>query len=292
MMGLGFEEIIVILILSILLFDAKQVAQALKWLRTTKNKLANLQYDIEQKLEGVIEETIQVTPIAKNNFDPELQNSEEINKKADPEQTVQISATQKLRKQINFRIDQTPQDELQKASNQILQKLITLEDYKNASQIIIYSSLKDEVQTQEMINHILRDLKEVLLPRINSETKIMEFCPIFNPTEQLQPGKYGILEPLSDIKAVETTHTNLILVPGRVFGIQGQRIGRGKGYYDKFLEKEKQAIRIGISFESQVTTALIPQFDHDQKMDFILTEKRLISSPRKKKDYDENITRS
>jgi 5-formyltetrahydrofolate cyclo-ligase len=294
MMGLGFEEMIVILVLSILLFDAKQVASALKWLRTTKNKLANLQYDIEQKLEGVIQETVSVTPVAQKNSMDSEQNSnktEASNSLVNEEQksnnetpNPEILATQKLREQIKFRISQTPQEELQEASLRLSKKLRNLEFYQNATQIIVYSSLEDEVCTKEIIKNILADKKEVLLPRINTETKIIEFCPISKPDEELRPGKYGILEPLSEIKAVETTHTNLILVPGRVFGIQGQRIGRGKGYYDKFLEKTNQVTRIGIAFESQVITAHIPQFEHDQKMDFILTEKRLISSPRKKKD--------
>jgi 5-formyltetrahydrofolate cyclo-ligase len=280
MMGLGFEEIIVILILSVLLFDAKQVAQALKWFRTTKNKLVNLQYDIEQKLEGVVEKSVKVTPIAKLDINKKDTSSNNDDKEtpADP------TETQILRNQIKFRISQTPHDELDKASSTITKKFSELHLYQKANSIMVYLSLKDEVGTGQIISNILTDQKTLLVPRINRETQVMEFCPIENPTEQLTPGKYGILEPLSHIKAVETIHTNLILVPGRVFGIQGQRIGRGKGYYDRFLEKTHQAIRIGIGFESQVITANIPQFEHDQKMDFILTEKRLISSPRKQKD--------
>lgn len=292
MMGLGFEEIIVILILSVLLFDAKQVAQALKWFRTTKNKLANLQYDIEQKLEGVVEDTITVTPMAKINRDEadlEAPAKDDSSKTQSDSKKIEV---QRLRDQIKFRINQTPQDELEKASSTIFKKLAELEDYQKAKTIAVYSSLDDEVNTKKIISKIIADKKTLLFPRIDIDTQKMEFCPVESPTDQLRTGKHGILEPLSNIKAVETTHTNLILVPGRVFGIQGQRIGRGKGYYDKFLEKTNQATRIGIGFESQVTTANIPQFSHDQKMDFILTEKRLISSPRKKKDYNENITRS
>lgn len=284
MMGLGFEEIIVILILSVLLFDAKQVAQALKWFRTTKNKLANLQYDIEQKLEGVIEDTVTVTPVAQKNLSEIKAENGKLKAEELTEDESKRQEAQRLRKQIKFRLDQTPQDELDKASSSISKKLIELEEYQRAKTIIAYLNLKDEVDTSAIIHKILADEKIVLVPRINADTQIMEFCPIIKPSEELTPGKYGILEPLSNIKAVETSHTNLILVPGRVFGIQGQRIGRGKGYYDKFLEKTNQAIRIGIGFESQVTTANIPQFEHDQKMDFILTEKRLISSPRKQKD--------
>ena len=134
------------------------------------------------------------------------------------------------------------QKQLAKQSTLICKKILASPQFQNAQEIFAYMALPDEVDLSEVIKQALQDGKKVALPKIISKTDgIMQFFYLDSQkalAQQTSNGAYGILEPDENMPAtLDTTHKTLILVPGRAFTKDGDRLGRGKGYYDRYLAK-------------------------------------------------------
>lgn len=148
----------------------------------------------------------------------------------------------------------------------IVNKLLDLDIYKNSRVIALYYSLCDEVDTKDLIIKSLD--KTVLLPKVINDKMI--FIKI-NKDTKYNKSNLGVLEPLGK---EYLGNIDLIIVPGVSFDRERNRLGFGKGYYDKYL-KDKDIYKIGICFNKQLTDTL-PIDDYDIKMDLIITEKELI----------------
>lgn len=157
-------------------------------------------------------------------------------------------------------------------SKEICRKLIRSNEYQNARVIALYYSLKNEVSTLELIKYSLNDQKKVLLPKIMGE--VMVFYEI-KSLENLRKGPLGIMEP-QDGTIFDKNNIDLIVVPGVCFDHNLNRIGFGKGYYDKYLDGYLGE-KIGICFDDQVTDDTILSEDTDIKLKYIITEKNIYS---------------
>lgn len=158
-------------------------------------------------------------------------------------------------------------------SHLIFHNLEALEIWEKAKIINTYVSLKDEVDTRFIIYHSLIQGKRVFSPIIfKNELKFGEIYS-FN---DLEYGPFGILQP-KKVSRVSYDLFDLIIVPGIAFDCRGYRIGYGKGYYDRFLKNVKRGIKIGIIFEELLMDAFPFEPEvYDQKVDIIITEKRII----------------
>jgi ribonuclease D len=107
----------------------------------------------------------------------------------------------------------------------------------------------------------------LLLPRVQDQQK-MEFVSVQDLESELQKGAFGIMEPKADLPAYENLPTAFI-VPGLVFGKDGSRIGRGAGYYDRYLASVKGVPRLGVAYSAQIRNSL-PQNAMDMRMDEVL----------------------
>ena len=107
----------------------------------------------------------------------------------------------------------------------------------------------------------------LLLPRVQDKQK-MEFVSVQDLESELQKGAFGIMEPKADLPAYENLPTAFI-VPGLVFGKDGSRIGRGAGYYDRYLASVKGIPRLGVAYSAQIRNSL-PQNAMDMRMDEVL----------------------
>lgn len=154
-----------------------------------------------------------------------------------------------------------------KLSTIIVNKILNLDIYKKARVVALYKSLDTEVNTNDLIIQSLVD-KIVLLPKIVNDE--MVFIKIDKDTEYIK-SRIGVMEPNGDIY---TGDIDLIIVPGVSFDEELNRLGFGKGYYDKYLAS-KNIFKIGICFDNQVIK-LLPVNDYDIKMDLVVTDKRLI----------------
>jgi 5-formyltetrahydrofolate cyclo-ligase len=107
--------------------------------------------------------------------------------------------------------------------------------------------------------------KKLLFPRVDGESLRLHHVEV---RTQLQPGAFSLLEPLAGLPEVEPT-ADVILVPGMAFDRSGRRLGRGGGYYDRFLS-HSEGVRVGVCFEEQMVCE-VPSEAHDLGMDFVIT---------------------
>jgi len=173
-----------------------------------------------------------------------------------------------LRKKMLEKRDSLTENELNAKSNAIIERLLHHPKFKSASTIAVYLPKGSEVSTKKIILKSLEMGKEVLVPVTNDHIEFYKFSSF----EDLVAGKYGIMEPKT--KMLPSRQPDLILIPGVCFGHCMHRIGYGKGCFDHYL-KDSEAYRIGICFEFQVMEEL-PKHENDERMDEIITEKRII----------------
>jgi 5-formyltetrahydrofolate cyclo-ligase len=167
------------------------------------------------------------------------------------------------------------QNEIVSFSNIISKKVISSKVFKKSVLIGTYFPIGSEVNTFEIIKHSLATKKTIGLPRIIDSTSIVFFKIIENSFEviKMRKGKYGILENSTSNSIIE--EMDLLIVPGIAFDLQGNRIGYGKGYYDRFLSKRKASYIIGLAFENQIIHK-IPKTENDIPVNALFTEKRII----------------
>jgi len=145
--------------------------------------------------------------------------------------------------------------------------------YKNSNQLMLYMPLGNEVDTTEILNTSFRDGKKVVLPVTDKTSG--EITPFYvSQDTKLIKGAFSVIEP-AGTKIADMTKTDVILVPGIAFDKTGNRVGFGKGCYDRFL-KQSPATLIGFCYKFQVCEA-IPAEEHDVKMNNIITEEGIIS---------------
>ncbi|PIE57001.1 MAG: 5-formyltetrahydrofolate cyclo-ligase [Desulfobulbus propionicus] len=168
-------------------------------------------------------------------------------------------------------------------STKIGNTLLSLLQVIHSRHVFIYVSFRSEVATHTIIDALLAMGKEVSVPVISSKGKCLESIRITDPETQLAPGHWGIPEPLETVCAVnrvDLERLDCIVLPGAVFDERGGRFGYGGGYYDRLLARVPGAPRIGLAFELQVTSR-IPLAPHDELLDLVVTEKRVITGTRK-----------
>lgn len=152
-------------------------------------------------------------------------------------------------------------------SKTILKNILSTKEYQRSKTIALYSSISSEVKTEELIRVSLKE-KRVVLPRIN-EDNTMNFYEI-KSLEDLKTGKFNIKEPIKESKVVKKEDIDLIIIPGICFDLNKNRIGYGKGYYDRYLSNTKIK-KIGICYEKQIVKE-IEANKTDIKLDYLITE--------------------
>ena len=177
----------------------------------------------------------------------------------------------KLRKQVlNKRFSLTP-GQRSVASAEIEARLFSLPEFFTATTVMFYASFQSEVETHSMIRRALAEGKQVVLPRVKG--KELELLEIENFDQDVAPGAWGILEPVGG-KTAQLKDIGLIILPGAVFDVQGNRIGYGAGFYDKLLPLYKGRT-VALAFELQLVSS-VPAASHDIPVHKIVTEKRVI----------------
>ena len=155
---------------------------------------------------------------------------------------------------------------LSELSEKICNRLVKTDAFKNAQCIAIYWGLKDEVQTSGIIEEWCNK-KRIVLPVIHGN----DICfHAFTGKEKLKKGVYEIQEPTSG-DTIPHDNIDLFIVPGVAFDRNCNRLGRGKGYYDRYLTGINKPM-IGICFDFQLIDS-IPTEKHDVKMTMVITEK-------------------
>lgn len=149
----------------------------------------------------------------------------------------------------------------------IIERLKQHPKLSSAHTILLYSALPDEVQTQSLINELVLQGKTILLPKVIDNTN-MELRQ-YTGTNDLSTGAYGIMEP-SGKRFTDYATIDLAIIPGMAFDSKGHRLGRGKGYYDRFLSQlTPKTIKIGLCFPWQ-RVDYVPTDENDVSMDYVI----------------------
>lgn len=164
-----------------------------------------------------------------------------------------------------------------KAGNLVAEKIIKTDFYKMAEYVFLYMACGGEIDVLRLLTNSINDGKKVLLPKVHDGTCEMDFYFIDEKKSvqnQLTKGAFGILEPIDSLEKFDFSSSSdkkniLMIVPGLAFSKKGQRLGKGKGFYDRYLEKLKKNnfsfYTIGVAYNEQVFEN-IPT----EKTDFIL----------------------
>ncbi|MBN1898088.1 MAG: 5-formyltetrahydrofolate cyclo-ligase [Spirochaetes bacterium] len=180
---------------------------------------------------------------------------------------------QLLRKEIKVRMEKLSKRERIEKEHQIYRNLFAMAKFKKSVHILSYVSFKNEVDTKYIIQRSIEEGKKVYVPRVDEDTNELKICAL-SSFKELKKGYRGIPEPINE--PVEKEKFDLILVPGLAFDPNGFRLGRGEGYFDKYLDKVK-GFKVGLGFFLQIVEK-IPVEGHDIKMNMIITEKGFIES--------------
>ena len=178
----------------------------------------------------------------------------------------------KIRKEIKSKFKAYSSLEKSGKSAIIRGKLFNEEEFKRARVVMFYVSLQDEVDTFIMIDEALKAGKRIVVPVILKKEKRLIAGEIHNRLEDLESQHFGIYQPRQDrVKEVPLDDIDLVVVPGVAFDRKNIRLGRGHGYYDRFLSGlPKRTKTIGLAFDFQVLEDL-PQDPHDVPVSKIIT---------------------
>jgi 5-formyltetrahydrofolate cyclo-ligase len=184
-----------------------------------------------------------------------------------------IAYKKKARKEILSKLRSQSRTDILKKSSIIKERLFGLEEFRKARCVIAYVSMAEEVDTHQIIDESIRMGKMVGVPVLVKGERDLIISQITDRIRQLEIGPYGINQPKKDeIKPISPESMDLILVPALVYDKGGNRLGRGKGYYDRFLEKvPEHALTVGLCFDFQIAES-VPTVPHDIPVRTLLTD--------------------
>ncbi|KAJ8331551.1 hypothetical protein QVD99_001820 [Batrachochytrium dendrobatidis] len=157
------------------------------------------------------------------------------------ETTVKL-AKAAFRKQMRATLKTVPFESIEQQSKAVTGKLLATPEYQRSSKIALFLSMKGEVDTTQILRDVLESGKQCFIPMCNPEAMEMVLLKSWDDFEKLPRNSWGIPEPQPQdgrLNALDPSvgGLDLIIMPGLAFDHSGNRIGYGKGYYDKFLAK-------------------------------------------------------
>lgn len=251
--GLGISEMLLVLTLVLLFFGSKEVPSFIRHVAQFIAKVRRYGDEIRREIDGA---------------------SQSIVASADAQPADTGEKKKELRRHfISKRLSLSPEKRLEK-SRTIHDKLFDQEAFREARSVMIYVSTDDEVHTREMMEQMLSAGKRVVVPFCFDGVCRLGIAEIRDQHNELVPGKFGILEPHESLrKNFLKSDIDLVVCPGVAFDQYGARLGRGKGYYDSFLEELKGRITIiGVAYGCQISTDPLPFDYHDIACDQVITE--------------------
>ncbi len=158
--------------------------------------------------------------------------------------------------------------ERMKAAEEVFSRVEKTTAFIMADRILMYHSLPDEVNTRAFLRK-WADRKNFYLPRVNGVN--LDILPY--DESRLELGSFHIEEP-TGTDTVDPSEIELIIVPAVAYDRKGNRLGRGKGFYDRLLQSAK-ATTIGVGYGFQLVDE-VPTEPHDQGVDMVITENATI----------------
>ncbi len=189
-----------------------------------------------------------------------------------PVKDIRPIKSQLREKYKQMRRDMPPESKASK-DRQIADRIFRLWQYRENTTLLTYVSTDIEVDTKAIIKRALEDGKKVAVPRCVPGTRLMEFYYI-DGLDDLEPGAFGVLEPIPDPTKLMTDFSNgICLVPAFSYDWNGFRLGYGKGYYDRFLSNFEGNM-IGVCY-SECVRPTLPHGRYDRAVELLVTDRFL-----------------
>jgi 5-formyltetrahydrofolate cyclo-ligase len=253
--SLGIGELGVVVALAVVLVKPKELGKVMREFGKLKRKVSQIQAEVKTQLETITLEAEANEKRAKVGND-----------KAG------------LRTVAKEQIQSLPAGDRAEAAQAIVEKVAEWPGYKNAKVISCFSGTVEELDTEPLLRRILGDGKTLVMPYvINGEgkEKTMGMAPVEDLEKDLSEGAFGILEPRPEVRKDGAPEPDLVLIPGLSFDLRGGRLGKGLGFYDRYLTG-RQAMRAGLGYDVQITDKNLTLDPHDQLMDAVVSEKRIL----------------
>lgn len=171
-----------------------------------------------------------------------------------------------LRQIIRARKASYSKEQLEVMSVSVCRDIMQDGAWRAAGVVLLYHALPDEVNTELLIERAVFMGKTVLLPVVVGDDLELR---VYEGDSSLSVGAFGIKEPTGPVFPVsEYDSINLAIVPGMAFDAYGNRLGRGKGYYDRLLPRLRNAMKIGVCFPFQMVER-VPSEVHDVKVEIL-----------------------
>lgn len=190
--------------------------------------------------------------------------------------TAPMQTKKELRKKILSLRRSLPHEQICQNSGIICSQILASPVYRNASCVMAFVSMADEVQTREVLIDALAAGKKLCIPYITDLGSGIMQAAIVDDLSMLVPDKLGILSVAADkARFISPAELDLIIVPGVAFSNDKHRLGMGSGFYDRFLPKAAKAVKAGAFFSIQKVSC-VPTDKYDFPLDMIFTENELL----------------
>ena len=185
-----------------------------------------------------------------------------------------------VRKRMLAKLKTLSLTEARAKSTAICHRLTEVHELWGVNAVCGFISFGVEVYTHDLMRHFLAERKHVSVPSFDPVGQRYICSELKHFDADLVEGHMGILEPKhSAIRPVRVDIPDAWLVPGLAFDENGNRLGRGKGYYDQLL-RDARGVKVVLAYDFQVLNE-VPAEPHDVRMDFIVTETRVVRCQRK-----------
>lgn len=182
-----------------------------------------------------------------------------------------MSIKSELRQRLRRVLSDIPDDEIGTRSLQACHRLFEQPEYTGAQVVMVFLPLAHELDTTPLVLRAWQDRKRVLAPKVSWNQRRMIPVEIRSLTDDLAVSNLGVREPVSGIP-IPVSLIDLVIVPGLGFDEHGNRLGRGRGFYDRFLaHAEFKGVACALAFEPQVTTSL-PVGPLDRRVNMLVTD--------------------
>lgn len=258
--SLGLGELGVVVTLIVVLVKPKELGKILREFGKLKRKVLQIQTDVKSQLESIT-----VAEEAKDKLES-LRHDKAGMRKWAKEQVAAMPATERA-----------------EASRILAASVAGWSAYARASVVSCFAGTLGEVDTDPLLRRILEDGKTLLMPYVDAPGpgQTLGMAVVKDPEGDLSEGAFGILEPNAGARAMPAPEPDLVLVPGACFDLRGGRLGKGMGFYDRYLAG-RPVLKAGLCFDVQITQKNLALDPHDQLMDAVVSERRLLvfSAPR------------
>lgn len=195
-----------------------------------------------------------------------------VNARPGPDSDSVGAAKAELRRELIRRLGTLGPGERAAGSAAACAMLASLDLFANAQTVMLYFPLRSELD----VSPLARAGKRVCVPRVDWESGAMTPALVGDWDRGGVAGKRGVRQPRPELPAVDPTELDAVVVPGLGFDVNRNRLGRGGGFYDRFLARAlPRAAKVGIGFDVQIVEA-IPIGPDDVRLDAVVTDCRVI----------------